>query len=160
MPKEFFERAVLIAGLIAVGQGSLARSLAAERCVLENPHLRYVLSVENGRAAARRLENRLTGRACSLPAEQFRLEFQDGTALSSLECQAALRGGADQAELLFSSGAGVEARVRYSLAPGKAYLRKQISLRQTSGPARRLIVAELDSGKGVKAAWTSMRADR
>ena len=160
MFRELFQRAVLIAGLIAVGAGSFACSLAAERCVLENPHLRYVLSVENGRAAARRLENRLTGRAFSLPAEHFRLQFQDGTALSSLECQASLRGGADHAELLFSSEAAVEVRVRYTLAPGKAYLRKQISLRQANGPARRLIVAELDSGQGAKAAWSSMRADR
>ena len=159
MPEAFFPRMVLIAGLVAGGAGSLAGSRAAERCVLENQHLRYVLAIENGRAAERRLENRLTGRACSLPAEQFRLEFQDGTALSSLECQATLRGG-DQAELLFSTGAGVEVRVRYTLALGKAYVRKQISVRQTSGPARRLIVAELDNGRGVKAAWTSMRADR
>ena len=113
-------------------------------------------------AAWRSAKSRIGSRArkISLPAEQFRLEFLDGTVVSSLECTAKPAGGVGDGDLLFSSDKGIAIRVRLALAPGKAYLRKQISVRRTGGPQRRLIVAELENWRGVKAAWTSMRADR
>ncbi len=133
---------------------------AAEPCVLQNRDLRYVLSVDGDRVTARRLENRRTGKVLSLPADEFRLEFQDGLPLSSTQCRAKAIGGGSEAELLFSSDVGIDVRVRYTLAPEKPYLRKRIAVRQAAGPARRLMLAELENGKGIKAEWASMRADR
>lgn len=147
-------------GLFAKEPSSARSPAGAKRRVLENQDLRYALSVEDGHVAARQVENRRTGKTLTLPAEQFRLEFQDGTAMSSLDCKASLEGGANKAELLFTGQTGIEVRVGYALPPGKAYLRKQISVRRTGGPERRLLVADLENWKGVPAAWNSMHADR
>lgn len=133
---------------------------AAEPCVLQNRDLRYVLSIDGDCVTARRLENRRTGKVLSLPLQEFRLEFQEGSPLSSSQCRVKASGGGSEAELLFSSEVGIEVRVRYTLAPEKPYLRKRIAARQASGAARRLMLAELENGKGIKAPWSSMRADR
>ena len=61
---------------------------------------------------------------------------------------------------LFEPSGPLEARVRYDLPSGKAYLRKQISVRLKSAPSRRLLRADLDNWRGVKRAWDSMHGDR
>ena len=113
---------------------------------------------------SRRFTNRLTSESLDLPAGEFELEFEGGVTATPSALTAALAGiSASRIELLFAGGSGalggLQARVRYELPPGRAYLRKRISVRQTGGEPRRLLRADLDNWHGVKQNWDSMHAD-
>jgi hypothetical protein len=144
--------------------GPLARANTTERSYsLANDALEFSVSLDGGRLARRGVRNRLAGEAVDLPAEDFAFELEPGGVVRStaFECQVT-RAGRDRIELLYSGGAaGLEARVVYSLAPGKAYLRKEIAVRSTLGPdAVRLLRVELENWSGVRRGWRSMKADK
>lgn len=155
-------------GKILVASLWLASSATAlaqrQECVLESPSLRYGVTVDGVAVQGRTLLNRLTGKTFTPPTEEFRLEFLGGTVVRSSQCPVSLSCGKGNTELLFSCGvgpaAGLEVRVRYTLPPGKAYLRKQIAVRQREGKPLRLMVADLENWSGVKRDWDSMHADR
>ncbi|MDD4869198.1 MAG: hypothetical protein PHR77_01460 [Kiritimatiellae bacterium] len=128
---------------------------------LKNDALRFCITLNKGTISARSFENRIVNQAISLPTEEFLLEFDGGSTVSSGSME--LKPGAidDHAiDLLFSESSGLEVRVRYSLPPRSCYLRKQISVRQMREPARRLFRANLENWQGVKRNWDSMHADR
>lgn len=144
---------------LAVSGAALAAS-AQRQCVVENDALRLSISLDRQTIARRSFENRLLSEVVSLPAEEFLLEFDDASEVSSNRLEVQLRQpDSGQAELLFSGPAGLEIRVRYTLSPQSAYLRKQISVRQRAGAARRLVRAQLENWQGVRRAWQSMRPD-
>lgn len=136
----------------------------ADECILENPSLRYSITLRNGAVEGRTFVNRLSGKTVSLPKEEFLLEFKDGGTVGSSDCTATFSSKKEQnAELLFTpKGEGrpaIEVRVQYTLPPGKSYLRKQISVRQKGGDGLRLMRADLESWKDCAGLWDSMRAD-
>lgn len=130
-------------------------------CSLENDALKFHLALAKDRISARSFENKLVGQIVDLPTEEFLLEFEGGDTISSSDLDLRL-GTIDKRrlELLFSEGSGLEARVYYHLPAESQYLRKQISVRQTRGPARRLLRADLENWQGVRRGWDSMHGDR
>ncbi len=129
---------------------------------LNNAVLTFSLWQDAGRLVRRQVHNRLAREAADLPAEDFTLELEPGGILHSSECQCrVVKADGTSIELEYSGGDGVEARVTYSLAPGKAYFRKQIRLRRVRGSGVvRLLRAELEDWRGVRREWQSMRADK
>ena len=86
-------------------------------CVLENDALRFSIAIGDRTIAARSFENKLVGQSVPLPAEEFLLEFDDGSTVSSGDFELRLGGVGDRSvELLFSAKSGLEVRVRYRLA--------------------------------------------
>lgn len=142
--------------IAAAGQRLAA---ATKMYQLSNQGLELSVGVDGGRVARKTISNRLTGESLELPPNEFQLEFDSGRILSGadLSARAAVSGGS--LELRYTgSGGDPEVRVRYQLPHGKAYLRKQISLR--AGKGLRLLRADLDDWGGVKRNWASMSADR
>ena len=129
---------------------------------VRNDNLELETSIRNGKVVSRRFHNRLTREIMELPEEQFAFEFDGGAVVESSALEAKLVAKTPaRIELLFIEPDGpLEARVRYDLPPGKAYLRKQIWARLKGGGSRRLIRADLDNWRGVKRAWDSMHGDR
>jgi hypothetical protein len=130
---------------------------------LENEALAFTLTLDGTRVAQRRVRNHLANEEVELPGEDFALELEPGGVVraTNFTCRAAVVGH-NRMELAYSgSEAGIEVRVVYSLAPGKAYLRKAIEVRQAAGTAPvRLLRAELENWQGVRRDWRSMKADR
>jgi hypothetical protein len=140
-----------------VPRGALADG--SRPLVLENPALRLSLALGAEGLTARQFENRLTGQRVSLPAEESLLEFDDGTKVSSRGLKPRVQTVREGLiELLYQAPEGLEVRVEHRLAA--QYIRKQISLRQTGGPARRLVHAVLETWQGVPGDWKTLRADR
>lgn len=128
---------------------------------LGNAALELRIEVAGGAVAARSFANRLTGRSYALPVREFELEFDDGLTLASDRlAPVAARVDDGSLECLFSGDGGVDVRVRHILPPGASYLRKQISVRQRGGKARRLLRADLECWDGVPGPWTLRRPDR
>ncbi|MCC7498058.1 MAG: hypothetical protein IT160_10810 [Bryobacterales bacterium] len=125
---------------------------------LSNDALELVIQPKSGR----RLHNRFTGETVELTGEEFTLDLEPGGVVraSSFEGRVESSGGGRIALHHHATGAPVAVRVVYSLAPGKAYLRKQISVRAAQGAAPRLRLAELENWAGVRRPWRSMRADQ
>ena len=133
----------------------------ARQCVLQNDALRLSLSLDREGIAARSFENKLSGQIIAIPADEFLLEFDDGCKISSRQLKAHLQvANEGLVEMLFFDPSGLEVRVQHRLASAASYLRKQISLRQKSGPARRLLRAELENWQQVPGKWESFHADR
>ncbi|MEN6606211.1 MAG: hypothetical protein ABFD60_03120, partial [Bryobacteraceae bacterium] len=130
---------------------------------LQNEALEFSLSLSGGRLTRRRLRNRLADEAVDLPAEDFALELEPRGVVRStdIECRV-VKADKGRVELSYSgSAAGIELRVVYSLAPGKAYLRKSIEVRRAGGSGEtRLLRAELENWRGIRRDWRSMKADR
>ena len=127
---------------------------------LVNDVLRFRLVVQNGEVVAKEFFHAPAGRVQALPLEEFLLEFDDGSLISSTSLRAR-RGEADDraAEFLFANDRGLEVRVRYRLARETHYLRKQISVRQARGE-RRLVRVDLETWR-VRRRWDSTsRGDR
>ncbi|NUQ64563.1 MAG: hypothetical protein HUU20_19020 [Pirellulales bacterium] len=139
-----------------------ALCLSGQRpCVLQNDALRLCITLGQEAVAARSLENRLVGQVVSLPPEEFLLEFDDGSSVSSSRLEVKLEEASEgHAKLLFLDPSGLEVRVEYRLSPQAHYLRKQISVRQARGAARRLRRVELENWRGVRRPWNSIKADR
>lgn len=129
---------------------------------LRNDGLHLHLALARGKVLGKEISNRLAEENCRLPVDEFTLEFASGPLVSPAALSVrAVADSRDSLELLYSGAAGdPEVRVRYHLPPGKAYLRKQISLRQKTGGRRRLLRAILDDWSGVKRNWNSLHADR
>ncbi|MDO8541076.1 MAG: hypothetical protein Q7S40_11620, partial [Opitutaceae bacterium] len=129
---------------------------------LENDALSFRLAVNAGMITVRNFRNRLgDGEIISLPTQEFRLEFDDGSTVSSGDLEGRVVSSGNAAlELLFSRPGSLEVRVRYSLTPPAHYLRKQITVRDPRDGRRRLLRAELENWRGVPRTWKSMRADR
>ena len=143
----------LLAGAITGALGA-----AAETYTLANEHLRLVIEIRDGKVS-RRFHNLVSDEAVELPGEEFELEFLDGPLLRASALPARMvEKSAARLELLFAASDPREVRVSYELAPGKAYLRKQIRVRQKSG-ASRLRRADLDDWRGVRRSWDSMHYD-
>ena len=155
----FLAASAVLLGLLGAPQ--LALSSDARQCVLQNSALCLSLSLGSEGIAERRFENKLSGQRISLPSEEFLLEFADGFRLSSRGLKVQLQTvSKDVVELMFSDPSGLEVRVEHRLGPQAHYVRKQIALRQTSGPARRLLRAELENWQGVASQWTTLQPDR
>jgi len=142
-----------------------AAPAGARAFVLENEALRLEVSPRKGGGCERSLINKLSNESVRLPAPDLLLEFEGGNKWSAVDVPAAFeQRTADQLTLrqAVTQGAlaGLEIEVRYTLPRGKAYLRKEILLRKTRGPAVKLLRADLDIWSGVKRNWRSMRADR
>jgi hypothetical protein len=137
----------------------------SEDCVLQNASLNFSFTLSQGQIQARRLTNKLVNETENLPATDFALELEGGVVVDSSAFAARLvRKDPERAEILFSGAAGaapgVEVLVAYHLPPAKHYLRKQLSIRQTSaGAGRRLMRADLDVWKGVGRDWKSAHVD-
>src|ERR1017187_9801531 len=129
---------------------------------LRNDNLELEISIRDGKVVSRRFHNRLAREIVDLPAEQFTFEFEGAAAVESSALEAKLvEKTPARIELLFAGPHGrLEARVRYDLPPGKAYLRKQIWVRLKSAESRRLLRADLENWIGVRRNWDSMHADR
>ena len=144
--------------LAATGIAALAGS--RKPWTLENDALGFRIALVDGAVAEKSFEHRLAGRSWSLPVEEFLLELDDGSTVSSTACKVAPGDAGDRAaEFLFSHEAGLEVRVRYSLARAAHYLRKQISLRHTGGERRRLLRVDLENWQGVQRPWRSTAQD-
>lgn len=113
-----------------------------------------------GRVLSREVRNRLTGETAALPPVEFALEFAGGYQTGSGEMKVEVERATPSELILMFTGERVQARVERRMPPGKAYLRKQISLRASSGPPLRLLRAELEDWRGVRREWKSMTADR
>ena len=148
-----------------LGLGILLASpqrLAAQSrtCALRSDAIDFQLSVDHGKVVSRRLTNRLTSQTVELPPEEFAFEFEGGHSVSSPELKAEItKADPSEVEILFT-GEALQVRVLHQLAAGKAYLRKQVSVRQTRGTPPRLLRADLDNWRGVRRNWRSMTADR
>ncbi len=131
-----------------------------KQCSLLNDMLAFRITTGKGVITSRSFENRLAELSIPLPTEEFLLKFDDGKTVSSGSMK--MRSGTTDnqlIELLFSDLSDLEVRVRYSLSKLSHYLRKQISVRQKSKPARRLLSANLENWQGVRCGWNSMHAD-
>ena len=127
---------------------------------LANEAVEVAIGIDRGRVLSRRITNRLTGETAALPAEEFALEFEGGYKAASSEMKVEVaRGGASELTLLFI-GERLQVRVVRQLSPGKAYVRKQVSVRTAGGPPLRILRAELDDWRGARGNWSSMTADR
>lgn len=146
-------------GLLAAGPIAGA---GAPALTLSNAALSISLWLEGNRLARRQVHNRLSGETADLPAEDFAVELEPGGVLRSSECRCRVEtAGRESVELEYLGGDGGEVRVAYSIAPGKAYLRKQVRLRRVRGSGVvRLLRAELEDWRGVRREWRSMRADK
>ena len=143
----------------------MAQQAKDKECVLENAALRLSLSISQGRLQARCLTNKLANETENLPGRDFALELENGLVVDSSAFAArVVRHDVERAEILFSGAAaapGLEVKAACHLPPGKHYLRKQLSIRQTgNGPGPRLMRADLDVWKGVRRDWKSARADQ
>lgn len=156
-------RALVAVGVLAGVLAATGEGLSGETrtCVLQNAALQLSLSVGPQGIAARSLENRLTGQRMSLPAEDFVLEFDDGSKVSSRGLTARVAAtGKERVEVIYADASGLEVRVEQRLAGQTHYVRKQIALRQKSGTGRRLVRAELENWQGVPGTWKTVQADR
>ena len=154
-------RELLILPAIPLGLRAAARQGGG----LQNAALGFEVELTNGKVSARRLANRLADERVDLPNEDFELEFDNDLVVTPSALTATLtRKTSTQLELMLSGGSGaldgVQVRVQYELQPGKAYLHKQIFVRQARGGPRRLLRADLENWQGVKRNWDSMHADR
>jgi len=141
-----------------------AEGASGEECVLQNAALKFSLTVSKGRIQARCLTNKFADETVQLPNTDFAIEFEDGLVVDSSAFSArVVRNDPERAEILYSGTAvatrGLEVKAACHLPPGKHYLRKQISIRQT-GAGRRLMRVDLDVWKGVRRDWKSAQADR
>ena len=137
-----------------------ATPAATATYTLENESIRIEIT-DNARV----FTNKLVNETVALPRPDFRLEFDNGAIAASSDLSLTVTARAkDRLELMLAASggpfAGLEVRVEYSLAPGKAYLRKQIRVRSRTGATARLMRADLDNWEGVRRDWRSMRADR
>ncbi len=146
-------------GLTLVVSGTQAAG--QQQCALENDALRFGIAIGDRTILARSFENKLVGQSIPLPTEEFLLEFDDGSTVSSGDLEVRLAAAGNRSvELLFSAKSGLEVRVRYHLAPQARYLRKQISVRHQRASGRRLLRVDLENWRGVRRGWNSMHADR
>ena len=150
---------------LILGATPLALRGAAKQHTIENEALKFSVGLGNGALLSRSFTNKLSNETAQLPRRDFLFEFDGGETVDSTSLSGKVtRTTADRIELVFSrtSGAmaGLEAKVEYHLPAGKAYLRKQISVRCGSGPAARLVRADLDNWLGVRRDWQSLHADR
>jgi hypothetical protein len=142
-----------------VAAAPLAAAPARRDYALTNQAVEISIGIDGGRVLSRRVRNRLTGEMAALPAEEFALEFEGGYKVTSSEMKVeASRVSASELILLFT-GERLEVRVVRQLSPGKAYLRKQLSVRTRGGSPLRLLRAELDNWRGARRNWKSMTAD-
>ena len=150
-------RSLLAAAVPLVSAGARDQSLA-----LQNRALEFSLRIAEGKVLRRSLTDRIADETLQLPTRDFALTFDDGLTVGSADLTAEVAGRDDShLELLFRSPqAEFEVRVQYEMAAGKAYLRKRIAVRHTGARSPRLMSADLDDWKGVRRAWTSMRADK
>ena len=165
MEADVFTRRACAQKLLGLSAFPLGLAAAAtDRGALRSAALAFELLLANGRVVSRKFTNRLIDESIELPADDFTLEFENGVTARAGAFKATLASrSASRIELLFAGGAGalggLQVRVQYELPPGKAYLRKQISVRQSGGEPRRLLRADLDNWQGVKRNWDSMHAD-
>ena len=165
MKRNLIDRRELIKGLFSAMAPLGLQAASQKACILQDKALRFEVLISEGKIVSRKLHNRLADEILELPKEDFALEFEKGLTITSSALAAEVRRQTStQAEFLFSASAGrlagLEVRVQYEIPSGKAYLRKQILLRQTEGGSHRILLADLDSWRGVRRAWNSMRADR
>ena len=156
-----YARRLLVLPAVPLGLNAAAKQGGA----LRNTALGFEVEVTKGKVTSRRLTNRLADETVELPNEDFALEFEkDLVVKPSALTSTLVKKMNSRLELLLSAGSGalsgLQVRVQYDLPPDKAYLRKQIFVRQTRGEPRRLLRADLDNWQGVKRNWDSMRADR
>ncbi|MCX6622485.1 MAG: hypothetical protein NTY38_15750 [Acidobacteria bacterium] len=125
---------------------------------MENEALSFSFSPGGGR----QVRNRLADEAVELPPEEFALELEPGGVVRSTAFQCRVtKAGRERMEIEYSGAAGLEVRVVYTLAGGKAYLRKQLSVRRVGGEGTvRLLRVELENWRGVRRRWRSMKADK
>ncbi|HHN72590.1 MAG TPA: hypothetical protein ENK13_00745, partial [Thermopetrobacter sp.] len=150
-----------VAGLLAAP--ALAFEQRGRSFRLANDSLEFALAVRDGKLVSRRFFNRLANETADLPPEDFALEFDGGlTAVPAGFRVEVSRPAENRLELLYSGApgdlAGYQVRVQYELPQGKAYLRKQISLRRQGSPGRRLMRVDLENWQGVRREWRSLGA--
>jgi len=157
--REFLDAAGVF--LCLGGAARPARANGVQRSVLQNDALSLSFAFGPHGVMARTFENRLTGQRIALPAEEFLLEFDDGSHVSSPQMTGKVQAvGAERVEWRFAAPAGLEVRVEYRLAPQAHYLRKQIAVRQLGGRERRLVCATLENWQGVARGWATCQGDR
>jgi hypothetical protein len=164
-----FSRRECLQGMLAfaVPTGSSALpSKAKGEHKLCNDSLEFGFTVALDRVTSRRLVNKLANETVDLPNTEFSLEFSGGAVADSTQFSARVSTESpERVEIIYSGHSepftDLQVRAEYSLLPAKAYVRKQLSIRQARpGSTRRLMRADLDCWQGVNRDWKSSTADR
>ncbi len=142
-----------------VAAAPLTPAAALRDCTLANQAVEVAIGIDGSRVHLRSIRNRLTGETAELPSEDFALEFEGGYRVTSSELKVTVSRVSPSELMLLFSNDRLEVRVARQLPPGKAYIRKQLSVRTRGGPPLRLLRAELDDWRGARRNWRSMTAD-
>jgi hypothetical protein len=167
-PLQLSRRECLLGTLaLAVPTGLTAHSSkTGEEHQLRNESLKFCFTLAQGGVTARRLLNKLANETVDLPNTEFSFEFSGGAVADSTQFSARVTAASpERLEITYSGHSepftDLQVRAEYSLLPAQAYVRKQLSIRQTRpGSTRRLLRADLDSWQGVNRDWQSPTADR
>lgn len=146
--------------LLASASASAVAAPGARAFRVGNAFVEFRLTLESARVVKREFVPRVARETIQLPAEEFALEFLDGSGAASADLDAKVIESTPQSLRVLYSGAEIEVEVRYTALSNKHYLRKQISVRSTAGRERRLIRATLENWRGVARDWQTIRKDR